>query len=124
MEPDSIEQFWPSGAVTAVNPDDLRRAWEFHKTQGGHDRAAGFALFKEACHLGEDANAVVYRLTILQFIERGVLPGVQQEGKLDDAVFRVLATFPMIAMEVGKIYSGMPFDVEEFRRQIENARGQ
>ncbi len=40
------------------------------------------------------------------------------DGELDDAVFQVAAKFPMTNMEVGVVHDGLPFDVEEFLKQI------
>jgi hypothetical protein len=42
-----------------------------------------------------------------------------QDGMPNDAVFDVLATIPMRRMQVGIVYNGLPFDVEEFVKQVE-----
>ena len=43
------------------------------------------------------------------------------DGKLDDAVLRVVAAFPMKSMEVGVVHDGPPFDLQEFLRQVGEA---
>jgi len=40
------------------------------------------------------------------------------DGELDDAVFQIAATFPMEKMRTGVVREGLPFDVEEFVKQI------
>jgi len=40
------------------------------------------------------------------------------DGEPDDAVIQVAATFPMKNTEVGVVHDGLPFDVEEFLKQI------
>jgi hypothetical protein len=42
-----------------------------------------------------------------------------RDGDLDEAVFEVAATFPMKKMDVGDVNPGLPFDLQEFLRQIE-----
>jgi CspA family cold shock protein len=39
-------------------------------------------------------------------------------GELDDVVFQVAATFPMKKMQVGVVHRGLPFDVQEFVKQV------
>jgi len=43
------------------------------------------------------------------------------DGRLDDAVLQVVATFPMKSMEVGVVHDGPPFDLSEFLRQVGEA---
>jgi len=40
------------------------------------------------------------------------------DGEFDDAVFQVAATFPMEKMRTGVVREGLPFDVDEFVKQI------
>jgi hypothetical protein len=124
MPPDSFSPFPPSGPVAAVKPDDLRRAWEFQQTLTQNTKATGMDLLKQVCQLGDDTPAVVYRLMMLGLLGKtsGRLAAWQRDGKFDDAVFQVAATFPMDAMQVGQIYNELPFDIEEFLKQLENTR--
>jgi hypothetical protein len=40
------------------------------------------------------------------------------DGEIDDSVFQGAATFPMRNMEVGVVNEGLPFNAEEFVKQI------
>jgi hypothetical protein len=40
-------------------------------------------------------------------------------GKVDPAVFRVAARFPIQTMHFGQIREDFPFDVDEFVREVE-----
>jgi len=72
---------------------------------------------------------VWYRASMLGLLE--MLPNVAPQmipefpltpwthnGELDDAVIQVAATFPMKRIGVGVVHDGLPFDVEEFVKQI------
>jgi hypothetical protein len=50
----------------------------------------------------------------------GLISPWLHHGKPDDAVFKVVATFPMITMQPGVRRGGLPLDVEELIRQIRN----
>jgi hypothetical protein len=62
---------------------------------------------------GAEVGAVWYRVSMLQLLAGpiGVL--------LPDAVFSFAATFPMNKLSVGEVSQGLPFDVEEFIKQLE-----
>jgi hypothetical protein len=48
----------------------------------------------------------------------GMLRPWIHEGVVDDAIFKVAATFPMNGMAVGVPRQGLPFDVQEFISQV------
>jgi hypothetical protein len=75
--------------------------------------------WKRVCSPGADLFAIWYRIAILEtLIEQGLLsPWLQNDG-LDDAVFKVLATFPMKRIQKGG-QEGFPFDIQELTKQIE-----
>jgi hypothetical protein len=51
----------------------------------------------------------------------GLLSAYKSDGEFSDVVFRVAASFPMKRMETGVTYHGLPFDTEEFLKQVERA---
>jgi hypothetical protein len=44
-------------------------------------------------------------------------------GEFEDAVLKVAAKFPMKKLNVGVVHQGLPFDVEEFVKQIAEEAG-
>jgi hypothetical protein len=54
----------------------------------------------------------------------GMLSRWLHTGELDDAVFKVAATFPMKKMSVGVPQQGFPFDVQGFIEQIDKQNSQ
>jgi hypothetical protein len=77
-------------------------------------------LYKRACQPGADVRAVFERVSqigLLQMAE--VLTPWLQDGVPNDAVFDVIATIQMNRMQVGTVYNKMPFDVDEFLKQVE-----
>jgi hypothetical protein len=131
MKMSDLQEFWNGSGdiVAAVNPDDLRNVWKMTREILAHNQGQGVALaanmFESACSPGADAKAVWYRasmLGLLQMLPESPLTPWTHEGELDDAVFKVAATFPMKKMDVGVVYNGPPFDLQEFLTQIGNAR--
>lgn len=121
------------GDVPAVNPADLKayRALirDVQSATGGQGSIIDPALFRQVCSPGADFDAVWYRASMLGLLQ--MLPQVSPEmfpespltpwtnnGELDDAVIQVAATFPMKNIEVGVVHDGLPFDVDEFLKQI------
>jgi hypothetical protein len=51
----------------------------------------------------------------------GLLSRWVQDGEFEDAVLKVAARFPMKKLNVGVVHQGLPFDVEEFVKQVEEA---
>jgi hypothetical protein len=81
---------------------------------------------KHACSPGADLFTIGYRIAMLQMVaDQGLLSPWLPNGELDDAVFKVFATFPIKRLPRGG-QEGFPFDVQELTKQIEkeaNAEG-
>jgi hypothetical protein len=134
MTESDIPNSWRSqGDVPAVNPADLKAVRAFSRevqaATGGQGSIIEPALYQRACSPGADVEAVWYRASMLGLLE--MLPTVDPQmfpespltpwthnGELDDAVLQVAATFPMKRMGVGVVHEGLPFDVEEFLKQV------
>ncbi|MDQ1407192.1 MAG: hypothetical protein QOG55_2821 [Acidobacteriaceae bacterium] len=108
LPPDLWEQ--QTGDVPAVKPDDLKSVWRLF---GGQSRSTGENVYKSVCSPGADVRSVWYRASMLTLLARWM-----RDGQPDDAVFEVLATFPMEKMRTGIVREGLPFDVEEFVKRI------
>jgi len=116
-----------SGFVNAVEAIDLHKVWvlcrdmQAQDRPSGKSRAVGLFGLQAVCGPGADAHSVWYRASLLLMLSRraDVLMPWTHDGELDQAVFRVAAVFPMGKMPVGVVRDGMPFDVEEFLRQVE-----
>jgi hypothetical protein len=121
------------GDVPAVAPADLKavRAMtrEVQTATGGQAGMIDVALYKRACSPGADVDAMWYRASMLgllqmlpqmspQMFPESPLTPWTHDGELDDVVIQVAATFPMKNMGVDVIHDGLPFDVEEFLKQI------
>jgi hypothetical protein len=111
--------------VAAVSPDDLGKLWKLVRDveaqNPGECASIGNSVYQSVCGPGVDVIAVWYRVSMLGAITKmkpDLLSQWTHEGDLDDAVFQVAATFPMKKMPVGVEQEGLPFDVEEFVKQI------
>jgi hypothetical protein len=132
-----VSHFWGGSGdeVAAVNPDDLRAICalmrDLQPTTAGQRGGVmvDVSMYKNVCSPGADVSAVWYRASMLGLLE--MLPQVSPQmfpespltpwthnGELDDSVFQVAATFPMKNMGVGVVHHGLPFDVQEFLKQI------
>ena len=102
------------GLVVPVEPTDLKRAWAMLYGVGAQVEGPGML---SSSMYGK--TAVWFRLSMLQTLLQTALflPWVH-DGKLDDAVFNVAAKFPIKRMPVGA-QRGLPFDVQEFVRQLQ-----
>ena len=78
-------------------------------------------LYQRACSPGAEVGAVWYRVSMLQLLAGpiGLLTPWLHDGELPDAVFNLAATFPMNKLSVGEVNQGLPFDVQEFIKQLE-----
>jgi hypothetical protein len=125
-----VPEFWRSkGDVAAVDAADLKAVRAFSRevqaATGGQGSMVELELYRRVCSPGADVDAVWYRASMLGLLE--MLPQMSPEspltpwthnGELDDAVFQVAATFPMKRMGVGVVHDALPFDLEEFVKQI------
>ena len=80
-----------------------------------------------ACKPGADIPAVSYRCMMLQLLPmlaREPFAGfIKEGGKLDAAVYREFASFPMTWLGVGAPREGLPFDAEELLRRLSSEKG-
>jgi len=118
------------GFVPAVDPADMKAICQMGReslaaaqaagSTGGH--AIGMSAYQSVCSPGANVTAAWYRVTMLGLCERmGLLEKHKLDGEVNDAVFRVAASFPMKQMQTGVTYDGLPFDVEEFVKQVKAA---
>jgi len=71
--------------------------------------------------LPADVMSVWYRagmLWALKQVQPDLLAQWTHNGELGDVVFQVAATFPMKKIQVGVVYDGPPFEVQEFVKQV------
>jgi hypothetical protein len=111
-----------SGVVPTVKPEDLKSVWQLfadsEARNPGQSVAIGDSVFKSVCSPGADVFSVWYRVSILAAVIR-MRPDLLSDVQRNDSVFEVAATFPMEKMQVGVARNGLPFDVEEFVKRIE-----
>ena len=110
--------------VAEVDPDDLKMFWQqgctLQARQPGQNVGIGFEVVKAICKPGANLQAVWYRSSMIQVLNRiaqeQLAPWVKDE-EVSDAVFRTMATIPM--EWVGHTErEGLPFDVKEFFRRL------
>jgi hypothetical protein len=126
-----VPNFWRSkGDVATVKPGDLKAVCALMRdVKAGQSVGIDSRAYENACSPGADVDAVWYRASMLgllqmlpqmspQMFPESPLTPWTHDGELDDAVFQVAATFPMKNMEVGVVHHELPFDVQEFVKQI------
>ena len=118
----------PGEAVPTVNPEDVKAVWErsseFERENPGRQGAVGIEIFKRACSPGANIQATIYRtqmMWVVQHASPAVLAPWTKDDRLDDAVFRAIATVPMEWMGMGVPRQGLPFDVDDFWRRVHEA---
>jgi hypothetical protein len=118
---------WESqeGGVPTVNPADLKKVWQvsadFEASNPGQCGAIGNAVYESVCSPGADVVSVWYRagmLWALKQVQPDPLAQWTHDGQLDDVVFEVASAFPMEKMRAGVVHNALPFDVEEFVKQV------
>ena len=68
--------------------------------------------------------ALWYRASILGLIAKQTgLLAPELPDHVQDAVFNVVASFPVKMMEPGVVYEGLPLDLQAFVKQIESELG-
>ena len=86
----------------------------------GDTKATGINVFESICSPGADVCAVWYRASLLQLCERlGLLSRWLNDDRLNDAVIKVAADFPMDKLEAGVVRKDLPLDVQEFLKRID-----
>jgi hypothetical protein len=121
-----VSDFWTSkGDVSAVDPDDLKATCAFMRDVKARAPVRQNAVisgraYENVCSPGANVEAVWYRAAMLGLLQLqgDLLTPWTHDGELDNAVIQVAATFPMKKMEVGVVQDGLPFDVQEFVKQI------
>jgi hypothetical protein len=116
-----------NGPIPSVNPADLRSVEaeqrDFRSRFPGVQIVSGDDAWKSACSPGTDLFAMFYRIAFLEMLaDQGFLSPWLHNGELDDAVFKVFATFPMKRIQKGG-QEGFPFDIEELTKQVEKEAG-
>lgn len=97
--------------------------WELGErieAQYGAGVAVAGSAATDACSPGADIRAIGYRcgmLRILTMWPGDVLATWRRRGQFHDAVFTVLATLPMIWVEIGELNS-LPFDIDAFLEEL------
>jgi len=112
--------------VAAVPPADLKKlSAMYDDVQARFPGQVSISgdLLKSACSPGADARAVFFRVGMLRLLQMLSHSGTLispwlHDGKPDDAVFKAIATVPMLGVGVGTPREGFPFDVEELIKLI------
>jgi hypothetical protein len=113
--------------VPAVDPADLKGVWTTQTDSPtlvpGEQLAINVDFYKRVCSPGADVHAVFIRESMLRMLtlmseSGGLISPWLHRGEPDDAVFKVVATFPIFRMRAGVRRGGLPLDVEELIRQI------
>jgi hypothetical protein len=111
-------------SVPHVDPEDLKALFEYQSVRLGVQ--LGFEAGKHMCKNGSDAFAIGHRCMMLGMLTHESINALAEwttNEKLNDAVYQVMAVFPLEYMAVGVPRQWLPFDVEEFLRQVaEKAR--
>jgi len=113
-----------NGPIPSVNPADLRSVEAVQRDVRsrfpGKQVIMDDDAWKRACSPGGDLFAMFYRIAFLEMLaDQGLLSPWLHNGELDDAVFKVFATFPIKRIQKGS-QEGFPFDIQELTKQIEN----
>src|SRR5271154_4843777 len=112
-----------TGPVPSVDVADLKSIWAMQNglqtSVPGKSISIGAESYKRACSAGADVRSLFTRVSQLRVLQmlRMLAPWTHGEV-LDDAVFKVAATFPMTRMQTGIVYGGLPFDLQEFLNQV------
>ena len=114
------------GPVPAVDPADLKSVWVQTDSQAfplGEQFAIPVDLYERACTPGADIRAVLVRVSILRMLRfmsesGGLISPWLHHGKPDDAVFKVVATFPVVKVQSEVRRRRLPINVGELIEQI------
>jgi hypothetical protein len=115
--------FAGGGAVPEVDPADLESVLELCggiQPTEDQPKSTDWSICEQVCTSGADVVSVAYRVSMLQMCAHlNVLSPWLDNGLLDKAVIRVAARFQMEKMVFGEVRNSLPFDVEEFVKQVE-----
>ena len=116
------------GEVPPVDAADLKGVWkltrEVTSSFKGQQVAVAMEAYRSVCHPEADAHVVWYRATMLGLLAMLAGPmklSWMRGDELDEAVFRVMAGFPVRFMKRGAPQRGFPFDIEEFLKEVEKS---
>jgi hypothetical protein len=112
-----------NGPIPSVNPADLRSVCAVQRDVRsrfpGQQVLMDDDAWKDACSPEADLFAIWYRIAMLEMVtEQGLLSPWLHNGVLDDAVFKIFATFSIKRIQKGG-QEGFPFDIQELTKQIE-----
>ena len=126
--PEPFQEILKGGPIPPVDAEDLKRAWgcyqEAQKRAKG-SVAIGFSVLAAVCSPGANISAIWNRHSMLSMLllSPGHLLDPWRHGEeVDDAVFRIAATFPMEGMQRGVTYPGWPLDVDAFIEHLRSVR--
>jgi hypothetical protein len=113
--------------LPSVSPLDVRSVWmigrDTQKRFPGQQVWSASGTLERACSPGADCEAVYQRASLLFLLGSmdgpNLLAPWMNNGEPNDAVFKVLATFPMKRIPRGQNFGGLPFDFEELAKQLE-----
>jgi hypothetical protein len=122
----------------SVSAEHLKLAWQlrrdFHAQNPGEPVCFALGTLRGLLPDGVDVCAVDYRAGLLNKLHYVLANYAEKLGHenpisrlnrfrhqqdFDDCVIRVMARIPVEWMQMGYIYSGWPFDVDEFVHQVE-----
>ena len=126
---DALNQFGRTvsnnGVIVPVEPSDLKNVWKIaEEIQEQHPKehtSIDVRSFEAVCSPGANVMAVWYRASMLGMLAQStgfLAPELPDDTK--DVVFKVAARFPIKFMEPGVAYQGLPLDVQEFVKQVED----
>ncbi len=112
-----------TGPVPSVDVADLKSVWAMQNgmqaRMPGKQISIGAESYRRACSAGADVRSLFTRVSQLRVLQMpGMLAPWTHGEVLDDAVFKVAATFPMTRMQPGIVYDDLPFDLQEFLNQV------
>ena len=112
-----------TGPVPSVDASDLKSVWTMQNglqaSVPGKSISIGAESYKRACSAGADVRSLFTRVSQLRVLQMlGMLAPWTHGEVVDDAVFKVAATFPMTRMQQGIVYDELPFDHQEFLNQV------
>jgi len=112
--------------VPTVDALDLQRVYTMMSTvhtisqAQGHQSGGSLSLgiYAQLCSVGADVKAVWYRASTLLMLYKFAGPSLAKHEGVNGKIFQVAAKFPMKRMEPGVPQRGLPFDVNEFMKQL------
>jgi hypothetical protein len=112
-----------TGPVPSVDAADLKSVWamqnELQAKVPGKQIGIGAEFYRRACGEGADIRSVFTRVSQLRVLQMlGMLLPWTHGLVVNDAVFKVAATFPMTRMQTGIVYDELPFDLQKFLNQV------